>query len=443
MDIIATILAWFLAYFIRFYVLPGARRDSFMFFLAMSPFAIIASLLALFNSGMYESNVTSSRQREVEGIFNVSVSSFLFFVVAYYYLFPTKISRVALGLYGIFLFILLLIERSIVHGAIQRKVESGQFTQKALLFGFGHRIEDYYHSTIEKGKAERIKFIGQYGGDIPIKGLTQLKGKSLEEVVKDNNIDVVIISFPNGSDKREEAIHECLDLLNAKVFLLPNIPNSYAGSTITDFHSIPAVQLNSSDLSLGKRFVKRSFDLVTCSLAVIILSPVYLLLAFLVKVSSPGPVFFKQKRVTRDGKVFEMLKFRSMRTDMPEQNGPHFTEENDPRVTKLGRILRKTSLDELPQFFNVISGKMSLIGPRPERPELVEQFKKEIPGYDIRHKVKAGITGWAQVNGLRGNTSIEKRVAYDLHYVRNWSLFFDLRIVILTFFNGFINKNAY
>ena len=163
----------------------------------------------------------------------------------------------------------------------------------------------------------------------------------------------------------------------------------------------------------------------------------------MVKLSSKGPVFFRQKRVTRDGRVFEMLKFRSMRTDMPEQNGPHWTEEDDPRVTKLGRILRKTSLDELPQFFNVLSGSMSLIGPRPERPELVEEFKKTIPGYDLRHKVKAGISGWAQVNGLRGNTSIEKRVAFDLYYIRNWSVFLDFKIVILTFFKGFINKNAY
>ena len=138
-----------------------------------------------------------------------------------------------------------------------------------------------------------------------------------------------------------------------------------------------------------------------------------------------------------------MLKFRSMRIDMPEQNGPHWTEENDPRVTKIGKLLRKTSLDELPQFFNVLGGSMSLIGPRPERPELVEEFKKTIPGYDIRHKVKAGITGWAQVNGLRGNTSIEKRIAYDLNYVRNWNLFLDMKIVVLTFFTGFINKNAY
>ncbi|MBR5098969.1 MAG: exopolysaccharide biosynthesis polyprenyl glycosylphosphotransferase, partial [Spirochaetales bacterium] len=276
-------------------------------------------------------------------------------------------------------------------------------------------------------------------GDLP-----QIKAASLADAIRENNVDIAVIGVPpEDSRNRLEATNQGMELLNAKVFLLTDIPRSYAGSKITDFYSIPTVQVNSSELSLGKRFVKRTFDIVTCSLAVILLSPLYLIIALLVKLSSRGPVFFKQDRVTRDGKVFKMLKFRSMRIDMPEQNGPHWTEENDPRITKIGKLLRKTSLDEIPQFFNVLGGSMSLIGPRPERPELVEEFKKTVPGYDLRHRVKAGISGWAQVNGLRGNTSIEERVSYDLSYIRHWTLLFDVKIVILTFFKGFINKNAY
>jgi len=181
---------------------------------------------------------------------------------------------------------------------------------------------------------------------------------------------------------------------------------------------------------------------VTCSIGVIIISPILLVLAVLVKLSSPGPVIYKQKRVTRDEKIFTMYKFRSMRNDIPEGT-VHWTEENDPRVTKIGRFLRKTSLDELPQLFNVIGGSMSLIGPRPERPELVEKFNSEIPGYRMRHRVKAGISGWAQVNGWRGNTSLERRIEFDLFYIRNWSMLFDLKIVLYTFFRGFVNENAY
>ncbi len=443
LDILSTILAWFLSYFLRFYILPGARRDSLGLFTGLSLLAILSTLVFLFSFKMYDNKRTSSRRLELEGIFKVSLSSFLTFVVVYYYMFSLKVSRVALVIYALMLFTFLLFGRSIAHALILKKANNRKYDQRALLVGYGKRLTSYYNAVIAAGDSERIRFVGQYLGKETIGDLEQIEGDSLEEVVKANNIDFVVISFPSGSEKRESAVHEGLELLNADVYLLPNIPNSYAGSKIRDFHSIPTVQLNSSELSLGKRFVKRTFDIISCSLAVILLSPLYLLLAALVKFTSKGPVFFRQKRVTRDGKVFEMLKFRSMRIDMPEQNGPHFTEENDPRITKIGRILRKTSLDEIPQFFNVLGGSMSLIGPRPERPELVEEFKKTIPGYDLRHKVKAGISGWAQVNGLRGNTSIEKRVAYDLNYVMNWSFFLDMKIVILTFFKGFINKNAY
>lgn len=444
MDCIATLAAWFFSYFLRFYLLPGARRDSFTLFLALSILALISNMVFLFANRLYESSVTSNRRTESGALFSVALNSFLLFVVVYYYLFPTKISRLALILYGVILLLFLLIDRSIANSVIKRKVESGKFVQNALLVGYGSKLNEFYNATVKAGNAARTRFAGQYMGEgNKIADLPQIEGASLEEVVKSNGIDFVIINFPENAKNRENVVHQGLELLNAKVYLLPNIPNSYAGTAITDFHSIPAIQLNSSELSLGKRFIKRTFDIASCSIAVILLSPLYLVLALLIKVTSKGPVFFRQKRITCGGKVFEMLKFRSMRIDMPEQNGPHFTEENDPRITKLGKILRKTSLDEIPQFFNVLGGSMSLIGPRPERPELVEEFKKTIPGYDIRHKVKAGISGWAQVNGLRGNTSVNKRVTYDLHYVMNWSLTFDLQIVILTFFKGFINKNAY
>ena len=252
------------------------------------------------------------------------------------------------------------------------------------------------------------------------------------------------MAFPFSEKEQEDKlVAEGLDLLETKVYLLPHIPASYAGTVISDFHFVPTLELNAAEMSLLERMEKRLFDVVSCSIAVILLSPLYLVLALLVRVSSKGPIFFRQKRITRDGRVFTMLKFRSMRVDMPEQGGAHWTEENDPRVTKIGRFMRKTSLDELPQFFNVIGGSMSLIGPRPERPELVAKFITEIPGYNMRHLMKAGISGWAQVNGLRGNTSLTKRIDFDLYYIRNWSIWFDFKIVFMTFFKGFVNKNAY
>jgi len=446
LDIIATLAAWFLSYYLRFFILPGGARDSLGLFTALSFLALLSSLFFLFLNRLYESNVVSKWSREVGSLLRVSVGVFLTFVVFYYYVMSITVSRIALAIFLVMHFMFLFIGRRITNTIIGRKVKSGQFLQRALLVGYGKKMQDFYDTTISHGVLSRIKIIGQFfGGSTPIGDLSQIEAENLEQAVKDNDIDMVVISFPpkDSSDSKETAVRQGLELLNAKVFLLSDIPRSYAGSVITDFYTIPAVQLNNSEMSLGKRFIKRTFDIISCSFAVLLLSPLFLILALMVKLSSKGPVFFRQKRVTRDGRVFEMLKFRSMRTDMPEQNGPHWTEEDDPRVTKLGRILRKTSLDELPQFFNVLSGSMSLIGPRPERPELVEEFKKTIPGYDLRHKVKAGISGWAQVNGLRGNTSIEKRVAFDLYYIRNWSVFLDFKIVILTFFKGFINKNAY
>ena len=446
LDIIATLAAWFLSYYLRFFILPGGARDSLGLFTALSFLALLSSLFFLFLNRLYESNVVSKWSREVGSLLRVSVGVFLTFVVFYYYVMSITVSRIALAIFLVMHFMFLFIGRRITNTIIGRKVKSGQFLQRALLVGYGKKMQDFYDTTISHGVLSRIKIIGQYLSETsPIEGLAQIDATNLEQAVKDNDIDMVVIGFPptDSSESKGTAVHQGLELLNAQVFLLSDIPRSYAGSAIRDFYTIPAVQLNNSEMSLGKRFIKRTFDIISCSFAVLLLSPLFLILALMVKLSSKGPVFFRQKRVTRDGRVFEMLKFRSMRTDMPEQNGPHWTEEDDPRVTKLGRILRKTSLDELPQFFNVLSGSMSLIGPRPERPELVEEFKKTIPGYDLRHKVKAGISGWAQVNGLRGNTSIEKRVAFDLYYIRNWSVFLDFKIVILTFFKGFINKNAY
>lgn len=443
-DFLATLIAWFSSYYLRFYILPGGKGDPLPLFAGLSILAVFSTMFFLFYHRLYEANVVSKWGVEVSSLLRVALDVFLLFVVFYYFRFNVKVSRVALVLFGTALFLFLVIGRRLCNAIIGRKVRNGEFPQRTLVVGYGAKIREFCASTAEKGDASRFRIVGQYLGKEQVGGLRQIQAGSLEEAVKENDIDIVVMGFPpeEGMEKIR-ATKQGIELLNAKVFLLPDIPRSHAGATITNFYSIPALQVNSSELSLGKRFVKRTFDIVSCSIAVILLSPVYLILALLVKITSKGPVFFRQARITRNGKEFKMLKFRSMRIDMPEQNGPHWTEEDDPRITKLGKFLRKTSLDELPQFFNVIGGSMSLIGPRPERPELVEQFKQTIPGYDLRHRVKAGISGWAQVNGLRGNTSIEKRVAYDLYYIRHWSVFFDLRIVILTFFKGFINKNAY
>jgi Undecaprenyl-phosphate glucose phosphotransferase len=193
----------------------------------------------------------------------------------------------------------------------------------------------------------------------------------------------------------------------------------------------------------GNALVKRAVDIVGSLFGIVVTSPIMLLCAIMVKLSSPGPIIFKQERVGLHNKNFSMYKFRSMVQQAPSEEKKAWTTKNDPRVTRIGRIMRKTSLDELPQLFNILKGDMSLVGPRPERPLFVEKFKEEIPRYMVKHQVRPGLTGWAQVNGYRGDTSIRKRIEYDIYYIENWTLWFDVKIIIMTFFTGFVNKNAY
>lgn len=206
---------------------------------------------------------------------------------------------------------------------------------------------------------------------------------------------------------------------------------------------LPLITVNSSPLTPWDRAVKRTFDVVISALLLLLLAPGMALIALLIRLTSRGPVLFKQERVGQDGKVFVCYKFRTMREDAEAQTGPVWTTENDPRRTRLGAFLRRTSLDELPQLFNILKGDMSLVGPRPERPFFVEQFARTVPRYTERHKVKAGLTGWAQVNGLRGNTPIAERTLYDLYYLENWSLALDLKILIKTACEVLFHRTAY
>jgi exopolysaccharide biosynthesis polyprenyl glycosylphosphotransferase len=206
---------------------------------------------------------------------------------------------------------------------------------------------------------------------------------------------------------------------------------------------IPVVSIHESPLQGYGVATKRLLDICGATSAILLFSPIMAIIALLVPLSSRGPILYRQERMGLDGKPFQILKFRTMPVDAEAKSGAVWARKGDDRVTYLGKFLRQSSLDELPQFFNVLAGNMSLVGPRPERPVFVNDFRKKVPGYMLRHKVKAGITGWAQVNGWRGNTSIEKRIECDLFYIQNWSLAFDLRIIFLTILRGFFNKNAY
>ena len=269
----------------------------------------------------------------------------------------------------------------------------------------------------------------------------------LEELVhriQRQEIDQVFLALSPTEQTHLPQLKEQFAELWVDLHIVPNLGSFRTLHTETEnFEGMPVVTIVRSPLFGWNRLLKRGLDMVGAAAALLIFGPIMLLIAGLVRLSSPGPIFYRQERMGLDGRTFNALKFRSMRLDAEQRTGAVWASKDDDRCTPIGRFIRKVSLDELPQLFNVLRGEMSLVGPRPERPVFIEQFKKQIPDYMLRHKVKAGITGWAQINGWRGNTSLEKRIEFDLYYIERWSLWFDIKILFLTIFKGFVDPNAY
>jgi Undecaprenyl-phosphate glucose phosphotransferase len=287
--------------------------------------------------------------------------------------------------------------------------------------------ESYAMEAVDPGL--KTKIIGNYS-DVP-------------ELLSRGGIDQVIIALPLSDHFLIESVMSYIGDSIVDIRVVPDVHKFVQlGSLVEELNGLPVISLASTPLSGINTVAKRIFDIIVGTALFILFSPLMLLIAALVKVTSTGPVLFSQERVGLDGRSFKIFKYRTM-TVNAEDNGAQFAVKNDPRTTVIGRFLRSTSLDELPQLINVILGQMSLVGPRPERPVFIEEFRRHVPKYMLRHKVQAGMTGWAQINGWRGNTSIERRIEHDLYYIEHWSLFLDIRILWLTLFRGFLNRNAY
>ncbi|QGQ98465.1 undecaprenyl-phosphate glucose phosphotransferase [Paenibacillus psychroresistens] len=268
---------------------------------------------------------------------------------------------------------------------------------------------------------------------------------NLENILESVIVDEVIIALPLAAhDKYGKIINVC-EKAGIRTMIIPDFYDILPARPYFDhFAGIPLINVRDIPLDdMGNRLAKRAFDIVFSLFALIVTSPVLAVVAVAIKLTSPGPVIFKQERVGLNRRMFSMYKFRSMRQASLKTADTGWTTENDVRKTKIGAFIRKTSLDELPQFFNVLFGHMSVVGPRPERPFFVDQFKEEIPKYMVKHHIRPGITGWAQSNGLRGDTSIEERISLDIFYIENWTFLFDIKIIWLTIYKGFVNKNAY
>ena len=320
--------------------------------------------------------------------------------------------------------------------------------RRVLIVGAGHAGRALADKLLEH-PATGMKPVG-FADDDPAKrregyrGL-QVLGTSGEvrALLQAHDVDTVFLALPVEAHRTMLAILK--DVGNEMVDLpcrAGPLPVRHVQGGVEDFDGLPVINLTQMPLEGWNSLVKRSMDVVLSALGLVALATLFPFIALAIWLEDRGPVFYAQERMGLDGRLFRMIKFRSMRVDA-EPEGARWTEENDPRRTVVGAFLRKTSLDELPQLVNVFTGDMSLVGPRPERPEFVQEFKEKFPQYMLRHRVRSGITGWAQIHGWRGNTPIAKRVEYDLYYIENWSVGLDVKILWLTLSWGFTHKNAY
>ena len=367
-------------------------------------------------------------------------------------LYLIKMMHFSRELLAIFYFVNVLLEtglRNLIRYFLRSMRKKGYNLKHILLVGYSHAAEEYIDRIIANPQwGYKIRGIL----DDHVEAGTEYKGvkvlgriANLMVILPQNRLDEIAITLGLNEYYRLEEIVALCEKSGVHTKFIPDYNRVIPTKPYTeDILGLPVINIRHVPLTnTYYAFLKRLMDIVGSVCAIVIFSPVMLFSVIMIKLTSPGPLIFKQERVGLHNRPFMMYKFRSMEVQAPEKEKTRWTVKDDPRVTGFGKFMRKTSIDELPQLFNVLKGEMSLVGPRPERPFFVEKFKEEIPRYMIKHQVRPGITGWAQVNGYRGNTSIRKRIEYDLYYIENWTLGLDIKILFLTIFKGFVNKNAY
>ncbi len=451
-DGVSLCLAWTAAYFIRFRAevfFPVTRGyPPIVDYLVLLPFVLIAWLLGARLTRLYEFRVGLKSVVEIARLTRTMAGTVLMLIAATFFYRQTSYSRLVMLYFMILGPVFLFLVRRIVWSLIRRIRKRGIDMRRILVAG----VSPLALRTAERLDAFRVlgfevighltegKAPGGTAGGRPVLGA--LSGA--REVVERERVEEVYVVLPAGMQAVQEALLESLADSAVDLRVVPDlVDHMRLNAGIEELDGLPIILLSQTPLVGWNRWVKRSLDAVLGALILVLLSPLLALIAVLVKLTSRGPVFFAQERMGLDGVSFRIYKFRSMRVGAECETGAVWARPGDERRTLIGVFLRRMSLDELPQLFNVLRGDMSLVGPRPERPVFVDDFRRAVPGYMLRHKMKSGITGWAQVNGWRGNTSIDKRIEYDLFYIENWSLWFDLRILWLTLWKGFVSENAY
>ncbi|MEN3046174.1 MAG: undecaprenyl-phosphate glucose phosphotransferase [Candidatus Hydrothermales bacterium] len=435
LDALALFLGFKTAYWLRFESsLIPIWRKSVPYEIYFKSFLVvfIMGLLLYLSKGFYEKEKTLTTFDLFFELVKVNFLYLLFVTFVSFYYRQIVYSRLTVAFYFLFITLYQLLFRVLFRNFLKILFKRGIWKKEAIVVGEG---------DILRALTTRIK-------ERPDLGLNISKIYTVDEFFEKNvnpkEETILILALPFEKQNLIPGILKKIEKKRLEVYFIPDIYELMLMGVETFYlNGIPFLKLKEKGLNLFQRFIKRSFDIIFSLLFLIIFSPIFILVAILIKLTSKGPVFYKQDRVGKDGKIFKLYKFRTMYVGADNEKEPKFTTPCDPRVTKIGRILRRFSIDEIPQFINVLKGDMSIVGPRPERPYFVEKFKKEIPRYDERHRVKGGITGWAQVHGWRGDTSIEERLRYDLYYIDNYSFLLDLKIILKTIVIFFSQKNAY
>ena len=454
MDGLMTALAFFLAYWLRLWIKfpsPPVNIQPFPNYLGMMATQVLTMLTVFFFSRLYHLKRGTSRLDEFSTIFTASSIGNIMSIAFASLLFknsPLELdySR-GMVVYAWFLTIVLVFLGRVLHNAIRFSLRSrGVAADKVLIVGTGEVGQIILHK-IRNSPRLGYEVVGFIDGapaqkavmDVPILGDVD----DIPSIIDAHEIDEVIIGLPEASHQEILTVISRCEREKVSIKVFPDVFQIMASEvSIGELGGLPLLTIRDIALRGWKLTLKRAVDLIGSAVGLVVLSPLMMLVSLLVKLDSPGPVFYAQERMGLDARPFWMLKFRSMWEDAEAKTGPVWATKDDPRRTKIGAFIRRFSIDELPQLINVLLGEMSLVGPRPERPVFVEQFRQSIPRYMDRHREKAGITGWAQVNGLRGDTSIAERTKYDLWYTENWSLLLDFKIILRTLIRVFADHAA-
>jgi len=452
-DAAGMLAAFLSAYWMKFRsgLLLGHAALPFSSYLFWGLIYAILSVLIGYYGGLYKPRRRTRLSADIWKLGQVHLLSFVGLLGLLYFAKQIHVSREFLGMFLGLNLTILTVYRFAVKMLLFRFRSLGYNKKYLLILGAGSVGRNFYKNLLQYPELgyEVFGFLDDNLKEHPPTGMPMppiLGGLDrLDEVLRKHTIDEVIVALPLAAHGKLAKIIETCDNAGAKTLIIPDYFDLLPARPYFDnFAGIPLINVRDIPLDeLGNRMLKRAFDIVFSIFAIIVTSPVMLFAAIGIKLTSPGPVIFKQERMGLDRRTFIMYKFRTMHVSDRKTADTTWTVENDPRRTKFGAFLRRTSIDELPQFFNVLKGDMSVVGPRPERPYFVEQFRDEIPKYMVKHHIRPGITGWAQTNGLRGDTSIRERIRHDLYYLENWSFMFDLKIIMLTILRGFVNRNAY